>query len=228
MLCIFQGQSGILPDIFDIIIPEGYFLEVRFPKRFEHESVSHELKVQVPYGCDELMGIELCVGFSVPKVSNTSKDFLLKCWIKVNGFENASPIRFSFRANYGGVSSRHLWRLYLSPYYFDSQFGENFRQIDGNGSNRIEIRISTSNILEVEEVWIHYDIINDLASKGTQNKRSHDEDDGARPFGEGYSIDEPPPKIRKILTAKFVSHHLSSFYYNLLVLMFSLFWEGIQ
>ncbi|XP_030926106.1 disease resistance-like protein DSC1 [Quercus lobata] len=164
-----QGQSGILPDIFDIIIPEGYFLEVRFPKRFEHEFVSHELKEQVPYGCDELMGIELCVGFSVPKVSNTSKDFLLKCWIKVNGFENASPIRSSFRANYGGVSSRHLWRLYLSPHYFDSQWGENFCQIDGNGSNKIEIRISTSNNLEVEKVGIHYDINNDSTSKGTQN-----------------------------------------------------------
>ena len=69
MLCIFQEQSGKLPDSFDIIIPEGHFPKGRFPKRFEHESVSHELQVQVPYGCDELMGIELCVGFSVPKVS---------------------------------------------------------------------------------------------------------------------------------------------------------------
>ena len=53
MLCIFQGQSGKLPDIFDIIIPEFYSLEGWFPKRFEHESVSHELKVQVPYGRHE-------------------------------------------------------------------------------------------------------------------------------------------------------------------------------
>ena len=229
MLCIFQEQSGKLPDIFDIIIPKYdhlrcWFGEGRLSERFEHEFLSREWKEQVPYGRDELMGIELCVCFIV----EASKDFQLKCWIKVNGFESPSPICSSIRANYGRVSSRHLWRLYLSPYYFDSQFGENFRQIDGNGSNRIEIRISTSNILEVEEVWIHYDIINDSASKGTQNKRSHDEDDGARPFGEGYSIDEPPPNIRKILTAKSVSHHRSSFYYNLLVLMFSLFWEGIQ
>ncbi|KAL4597629.1 hypothetical protein ACB092_11G002900 [Castanea dentata] len=193
-----QGQSGELPDIFDIIIPEGRFLEGRFSKRFEHESVSHELKVQVPYGRDELMGIELCVCFSVAEVS---KYFLLKCWIKVNGFESASPIRSSFRANYGSVSSRHLWRLYLSHHYFDSQWGENFRQIDGNGSNEIEIRISTSNNLEVQKVGIHYDIIKDSASKGTQNKRSHDEGDGAGPFGEGYSIDEPPPKRRKFWTA---------------------------
>ena len=167
MLCIFQGQSGKLPDIFDIIIPEGHF-----PKRFGHESVSHELKVQVPYGRDELMGIELCVCFSITK---PSKDFLLTCWIKVNGFESASPIRSSSRVNYGSVSSHHLWQLYLSPHYFDSQWGENFRQIDGNGSNKIEIRISTSNNLEVERVGIHYDIINDSAPKGTQNKRSHDE-----------------------------------------------------
>ena len=164
MLCIFQGQSGRLPDIFDIIIPEFYFPEGCFPKRFEHESVSHELKVQVPYGCDELMRIELCVCFSVAEASN---DFLLTCWIKVNGFESASPIRSSFRANYGRVSSHHLWWLYLSPRYFDSQWGENFRQIDGNGSNKIEIRISTSNNLEVEKVGIH--------------KRSHNEDEITRP-----------------------------------------------
>ena len=108
MLCIFQGQSGKLPDIFDIIIP-GH----DFPKCFKHESRSHELKVQG----DKLMGIELCVCFSV---AEASKDFLLRCWIKVNGFESASPIRASFKANYGGVESPHHWRLYLSPRYFHS------------------------------------------------------------------------------------------------------------
>ena len=102
------------------------------------------------------MGIELCVCFSVEEAS---KDFLLTCWIKVNGFESASPIRSSFRANYGRVSSRHLWCLCLSPRYFDSQWRHNFRQIDGNGTNKIEIRISSSNNLEVEKVGIHYDII---------------------------------------------------------------------
>ena len=191
MLCIFQGQSGKLPDIFDIIIPEFYFLEGRFPKRFEHESVSHELKVQVPYGCDELMGIELCVCFSIVEAS---KDFLLTCWIKVNGFESTSPIRSYFRANYGVVRSHHLWQLYLSPHYFDSQWEENFCQIDGNGSNKIEIRIRTSHNLWVRKVGIHYDINNDSASKGTQNNWSHDEDDGVGPCGEGYSNEEPPPK----------------------------------
>ena len=204
MLCIFQGQSAKLPDIFDIIIPEFYFPKGCFPKRFEHEFVGHELKVQMPYGCHEQMGIELCVYFSV---AEASKDFLLTCWIKVNGFESTSPIRSSFRANYGRVSSCHLWWLYLSPRYFNSQWGENFHQIDGNGSNKIEIRISTSNNLEVEKVGIHYDIIND----------------GAGPFGEGCSIDKLPRKISKFLP---VSHHLSSFYYNLQVLMFSLFWGG--
>ena len=165
MLCIFQGQSSKLPDIFDIIIPEFYFPKGCFPKRFEHESISHELKVQVPYGCDKLMEIELCVCFLVVEAS---KDFLLTCWIKVNGFESASPIHFSFRANYGVVRSRHLWQLYLSPRYFGSQWGENFCQIDGNGSNKIEIRIRTSHNLWVRKVGIHYDI-NDSTSKGTQN-----------------------------------------------------------
>ncbi|KAK7854097.1 hypothetical protein CFP56_033463 [Quercus suber] len=185
-----QGQSGKLPDIFDIIIPQFYFPEVCFPKWFEHESVSHELKVQVPYGRHELMGIELCICLSV---AEASKDFQLTCWIKLNGFESASPIRSSFRANYGRVSFHHLWWLFLSPRYFNSQWGENFRQIDGNGSNKIEIRISTSNNLEVKKVGIHYDIIND----------------GAGPFGEGYSIDELPRKISKFLPA-----HISRRYFG--------------
>ncbi|KAF3951893.1 hypothetical protein CMV_022501 [Castanea mollissima] len=152
-----QGQSGKLPDIFDIIIPQFYS-----PKSFKCVSLSHELKVQVPYGCDELKGIELHVSFSV---AEASKDFLLTCWIKVNGFESTTPIRSSFRSNYGEATSSLLWQLYLSSHYFDSQWGENFHQIDGNGSNRLEIRISTSNNLEVEKVGIHYDIINNSASK---------------------------------------------------------------
>uniref|UniRef100_A0A2N9IBF3 Disease resistance R13L4/SHOC-2-like LRR domain-containing protein n=1 Tax=Fagus sylvatica TaxID=28930 RepID=A0A2N9IBF3_FAGSY len=40
---------------------------------------------------------------------------------------------------------------------------------------------------------LHHDP-DDLASEGTRNKRSHDEDDGAGPSGEGYSIEEPQPK----------------------------------
>ena len=146
--------------------------------------MGHELKVQVPYGCDELMGIELCIVFSVPKVSHCFTDFLLTCWIKVNGFERASPICSSFRTTYGKVRSHHLWLLYLSPRYFDSQWEENTRQIDADGSNKIAIRISTSNNLELAKIGIHlvykqclcedlgviHHDINDLASKGTQNK----------------------------------------------------------
>ena len=179
MLCIFQGQRGRLPDIFDIIIPGS-----EIPKWFIDEFVGHELKVQVPYGCDELMGIELCIVFSVPKVSHPFTDFLLTCWIKVNGFERASPIRSSFRTKYGKVKSPNLWLLYLSPHYFNSQWGKNFHQIDANGPNKIVIRISTSNNLEVAKIGMHLvykqclceDLcvihldINDSASKGTRNK----------------------------------------------------------
>ena len=117
--------------------------------------MGHELKIQVPYGCDELMRIELCIVFSVPKVSHTFTDFLITCWIKVNGFERASPIRSSFRTKYGKVRSHHLWLFYLSPRYFDSQWGENIRQIDANESNKIAIRTSTSNNLEVAKIGIH-------------------------------------------------------------------------
>ena len=68
--------------------------------------------------------------------------------------------------------------------YFDSQWEENIRQIDADGSNKIAIRISTSNNLELAKIGIHlvykqrlcedlgviHHDINDLASKGTQNK----------------------------------------------------------
>uniref|UniRef100_A0A2N9HMD6 Uncharacterized protein n=1 Tax=Fagus sylvatica TaxID=28930 RepID=A0A2N9HMD6_FAGSY len=37
-------------------------------------------------------------------------------------------------------------------------------------------------------------IPDDSAAEGTRNKRSHDEDDGAGPSGEGYSNEEPQPK----------------------------------
>ena len=40
---------------------------------------------------------------------------------------------------------------------------------------------------------LHHDP-DDLASEGTRNKQSHDEDDGAGPSGEDYSIEEPQPK----------------------------------
>ena len=90
--------------------------------------------------------------------------------------------------------------------YFDSQWEENIRQIDADGSNKIAIRISSSNDLVVVKTGIHlvfkqclsedlgviHHDLNDSASKGTKNKRSHDEDDGAGSSGEGYSNDEPP------------------------------------
>ena len=37
---------------------------------------------------------------------------------------------------------------------------------------------------------LHHDP-DDLATEGTRNKRSHDEDDGAGPSGDDYSIEEP-------------------------------------
>ena len=38
-------------------------------------------------------------------------------------------------------------------------------------------------------------ILNDSSTEGSKNKQSHDEDDdGAGPSGECYSIVEPPPK----------------------------------
>uniref|UniRef100_A0A2N9H7D3 TIR domain-containing protein n=1 Tax=Fagus sylvatica TaxID=28930 RepID=A0A2N9H7D3_FAGSY len=78
---------------------------------------------------------------------------------------------------------------------------EALSQIGANGLGQLEIEISTesmecsnnrSTLYEVLGL-LHHDP-DDLASEGTRNKRSHDEDDGAGPSGEGYSIEEPQPK----------------------------------
>ena len=60
MICIFQGQSGRLPDQLEIIVPGR-----EIPKWFNQECTGHELNIQVPScGSDELIGIAMCVVFA--------------------------------------------------------------------------------------------------------------------------------------------------------------------
>ena len=184
MLCIFQGQSGRLPGFLHIIVPGG-----EIPKGFSYERMGHELNIEVPYcGCDEQMGIALCVVFLKDELQYYSDDFRLFCSFKVNGSVREFRVH---SLNYGEIETPHLWLLYISPHYFNSQWGEIFGQVDPNGFSKLAITIST-NKLKVVKIGIHlvyklharedrgvihYDI-DCSASKGTRKKRSHDEDDG--------------------------------------------------
>ena len=183
MLCIFQGQSGRLPNMLEIIIPGGEIPKGFSPARFILKSpprsklqvlTGHTWKIQLQVsscGCDELMGIALCIVF-VPNGSYQSS-----CAFEVHGFRGAVPVKSDFAinygefesptmldsgfmTNYGKVESPHLWLLYLSTQYSSSNWGENsnwgekFSQIDANGAHQFEIEISSPEY-EVEKVGFH-------------------------------------------------------------------------
>uniref|UniRef100_A0A2N9EHP6 TIR domain-containing protein n=1 Tax=Fagus sylvatica TaxID=28930 RepID=A0A2N9EHP6_FAGSY len=88
-------------------------------------------------------------------------------------------------------------------------------ELSYNGLNQVQIEVSNrlnpQQSLEVEKIRVcltheqdiedgtvqqqqHHHDPDDSAAEGTRNKRSHDEDDGAGPSGEGYSNEEPQPK----------------------------------
>ena len=176
MLCIFQGQSGRLPNMLEIIIPGGEIPKGFSPARFILKSpprsklqvlTGHTWKIQLvsSCGCDELMGIALCIVF-VPNGSYQSS-----CAFEVHGFRGAVPVKSDFAinygkfesptmlesgfmTNYGKVESPHLWLLYLSTQYSSSNWGEKFSQIDANGAHQFEIEISSPEY-EVEKVGFH-------------------------------------------------------------------------
>jgi hypothetical protein len=61
-----------------------------------------------------------------------------------------------------------------------------------------KIRVCLTHEQDIEDGTVqqqqHHHDPDDSAAEGTRNKRSHDEDDGAGPSGEGYSNEEPQPK----------------------------------
>ena len=106
------------------------------------------------------------------------------------------------RKEYGTIESHHLWLTYYSwdllhPLTIRAssrnleveKIGVRFiyKQDIENPSKTVAQCINNSSIV------IHHDI-DDSIAEGSGNKRSRDEDDGARPSGECHSIVEPPPK----------------------------------
>uniref|UniRef100_A0A2N9GH17 TIR domain-containing protein n=1 Tax=Fagus sylvatica TaxID=28930 RepID=A0A2N9GH17_FAGSY len=60
-----------------------------------------------------------------------------------------------------------------------------------------KIRVCLTHEQDIEDGTVqqqHHHDPDDSAAEGTRNKRSHDEDDGPGPSGEGYSNEEPQPK----------------------------------
>uniref|UniRef100_A0A2N9G9V9 Disease resistance R13L4/SHOC-2-like LRR domain-containing protein n=1 Tax=Fagus sylvatica TaxID=28930 RepID=A0A2N9G9V9_FAGSY len=114
------------------------------------------------------------------------------------------------------------WRasssLIYVPHYYLSHYRAFGSELSNDGLNQLQIEVSNlSNLsnpqqsLEVEKIRVcltheqdiedgtvqqqqHHHDPDDSAAEGTRNKRSHDEDDGAGPSGEGYYNEEPQPK----------------------------------
>ncbi|XP_030955396.1 protein SUPPRESSOR OF npr1-1, CONSTITUTIVE 1-like [Quercus lobata] len=174
---LLKGQIGRLPNMLEIIIPGGEIPKWFSPATFILKSTPRsklqvltghtwKIQLQVPScGCDELMGIVLCIVF-VPNGSYQSN-----CAFEVHGFRGAVPVKSNFAidygkfesptildsgfmTNYGKVESPHLWLLYLSTHYSGSNWGETFSQIDANGTHQFEIEISSPEY-EVEKVGFH-------------------------------------------------------------------------
>ncbi|KAK9987250.1 hypothetical protein SO802_032201 [Lithocarpus litseifolius] len=174
---LLQGQSGRRPNMLEIIIPRGEIPKGFSPAKFILKSpprsklqvlTGHTWKIQLQVpscGCDELMGIALCI-VVVPNGSYQSS-----CAFEVHGFRGTVPVKSyfainygkfesptmldsGFMTNYGKVESPHLWLLYLSTHYSGSNWGETFSQIDANGVHQFEIEISSPEY-EVEKVGFH-------------------------------------------------------------------------
>ena len=207
MLCIFQVQSGTLQKKLKILIPGS-----EIPKYFKHKCIGHELNVQVPYNwCSVLVGIALCVVF-VPKKMSCPCDWNLS--FTINGTSLSYREYSDSRKDYGTIESNHLWLTYhhLSKRFLSmlSQFYTNGLLMIAACSPNLEVekigvrliyRQNIENPIKTMAQYINnssipyedHDIDNSSA-EGGGNKRSHDEDDGAGPSGECYSIVEPPPK----------------------------------
>ena len=97
-------------------------------------------------GCDELMGIALCIVFVPNRSYQSSYAF------EVRGLRGVVPVKSYFAINYGKfesptmldsrfmtkfhkVESPYLWLLYLSTHLTGSNWGETFSQIDANGAH---------------------------------------------------------------------------------------------
>uniref|UniRef100_A0A2N9FQH6 Uncharacterized protein n=1 Tax=Fagus sylvatica TaxID=28930 RepID=A0A2N9FQH6_FAGSY len=88
-------------------------------------------------------------------------------------------------------------------------------KVNGGQSLEVEkIRVCLTHEQDIEDGTVqqqqHHHDPDDSAAEGTRNKRSHDEDDGAGPSGEGYSNEEPQPK--RTTTYKKRNHGSTKFF----------------
>ena len=140
-VCIFQGQSGRLLGMLEIIIPRR-----EIPKWFNHECTGHELNIQVPScGCDDLIRIALCVVFEPNGCYQHPKEYRFSC--SFNEIEEYDLYNSIVSTNCGIIVSHHLWLLYLSnnyvSRYMNSSWGRIFSQIDANGFRQLKIKVES-------------------------------------------------------------------------------------
>jgi hypothetical protein len=149
MLCIFQGQSGTIPDIFDIIIPGSEIPKWFSNGRFSKVSAGHRVNIQVPsyYGCDG-WSIAICVVFVPDENHQSPRHFFAEYSLKVNGLRVSSHERYTFAKKYGKVELPHLWLIYLSRNFLFNVY-DGFRselsqigEISNDGFDQLEIEAS--------------------------------------------------------------------------------------
>ena len=147
------------------------------------------------------IGIALCVVFVPHKWRVPPYDWKLS--FLIDGITTNKGAISGSEKGYGTIASHHLWLTYYSlPYGFRlykiSVYSYNlevekmgarliYRQDIENPSKTMAQCINNSSIV------IHHDF-DDSIAEGNGNKRSRDEDDGAGPSGELYSIVESLPK----------------------------------
>uniref|UniRef100_A0A2N9HQ37 TIR domain-containing protein n=1 Tax=Fagus sylvatica TaxID=28930 RepID=A0A2N9HQ37_FAGSY len=184
-----QRQRCTIPDRAYYMIMPGS----EIPKWFSNERLSYESR-----GCT--------VNIQMPS------------YYRYDGWSIAICVPFDnllLNEKYGKVESPHVWMIYVSRKYISRPSQAFGWALSNNGLNQLQIEVSNlsnpEQTLEVEKIRVcltheqdiedgtvqqqqHHHDPDDSAAEGNRNKRSHDEDDGAGPSGEGYSNEEPQPK----------------------------------
>uniref|UniRef100_A0A2N9EHI5 Uncharacterized protein n=1 Tax=Fagus sylvatica TaxID=28930 RepID=A0A2N9EHI5_FAGSY len=212
-----QLQRCPIPDRPYMMIMPGSEIPKWFSnERFSYESRGCTVNIPIPSSYYRYDGwsIAICVLFGKFHLQCPmfTEECFLQCTIKVDGRGLIGRHIVPFNEKYGKVESPHVWLIYLSHKYLSHQ---GFRsELSNNGLNQLQIEVSNllnpQQSLEVEKIRVcltheqdiedgtvqqqqHHHDPDDSAAEGTRNKRSHDEDDGAGPSGEGYSNEEPQP-----------------------------------
>ena len=213
-----------------MIMPESEIPKWFSNERFSYESRGCTVNIQMPsyyrYGG---WSIAICVLFG--KFHQYPGECHLRFSLTVNGGRVIDLDEISLNEKYGKVESPHVWMIYVSRKYISRPYQAFGWALSNNGLNQLQIEVSNlsnpEQSLEVEKIRVcltheqdiedgtvqqqqHHHDPDDSAAEGTRNKRSHDEDDGAGPSGEGYSNEEPQPK--RTTTYKKRNHGSTKFF----------------